>query len=360
MAKDLHVFIGTKGEVLKMAPVMRELQARKIEYNFIHSGQHLNKSRQIIEDFKLNQPDIILDNRKVDVANLRQGIAAISKNISKSLFNKRKIFKNKKGITLVIGDTNTTIQGLVISKLAGLETAHIEAGERTYKMLNPFPEELIRRVVNRYAEHLFSLSDQAYNNLLKEKNPGKIFPIKYNTIIDSVRYALHSKPCMEIPKGKYAVATCHRLETTFSRERLTKVVSILEKIARHIKVVYILQPSAKERLKIYGLLDRVENNPNIIVRPLYDYVSFMNLINKAEFIATDGGGPQEESAFMNKPCLLLRDTSERLWYESVYISELKDEKVDYFLANIDKFKRKQLEDKDYSPAKAIVDVLETL
>ena len=86
----------------------------------------------------------------------------------------------------------------------------------------------------------------------------------------------------------------------------------------------------------------------------------MNLINKSQFITTDGGGPQEESAFMNKPCLLLRSRSERLWYESVFISEFKDEKIDYFLNNLASFKRKKLEDKDYSPSKEIVNILDTI
>ncbi len=360
MAKDFHVFIGTKGEVIKMAPVMRELQARNIEYNFINSGQHNVTTKHLIEDFQLKQPDIILDNRSNDVANLRQGLAAIIKNVSKSPFKKKNIFKGKKGITLLIGDTNTTIQGLIISKLAGIETCHIEAGERTYRMFEPFPEEIVRRIVNRYSEYLFPLSEQGHKNLLNEKAKGKIYPIKYNTVLDSVRLALKSKPRMEIPKGKYVVATCHRLETIFSKERFTKVIDILERISKDEHVIYVTQPSAKVRLREYGLLSRVENNPNITMKPLYDYISFMNLINKSKYIVTDGGGPQEESAFMNKPCLLLRNTSERLWYTNVFISELKDEKVEYFLNNIDQFKRKELEDKDYSPAREIVDILEKL
>ncbi len=355
---DLHVFIGTKGEVIKMAPVMRELEKRNIEYNFIHSGQHLQTTKQLIEDFKIKQPDIILDNREKDVDSFYKGVSAIVKNITKSIFMRKKIFKNKKGICLLIGDTNTTFQGLIISKIARVKIGHIEAGERTYKLFKPFPEEVIRRFVNKFDDYNISLSEAGYKNLVNEKIKGKIYPIKYNTVLDSVRFALVSKPRMEIPKHEYVLATTHRFETIFSEERLKKVIEIFEKIAKNEKLVYIMHPSTKNRLIAYNLLERIEKNPSITVKPLYDYISFMHLINKSKYIVTDGGGPQEESYFMNKPCLLLRTETERNWHKTVCLSEFKDEKIDHFIKNYREFKRTEIEEKDYSPAKEIVDILE--
>ena len=353
----IHVMIGTKAQFIKTAPVMKEMDRRGIEYNFIDSGQHAEITRELINLFDLKQPDVYLSDREKDIVNTRQAFFWNIKNILKFVVKRKEIFQNQRGICLVHGDAFSALQGTIIAKLAGVKVAHIEAGERTHNYFEPFPEEIVRILVDRYSDTLFASSDSAYNNLLKENIKGKKFNVRYNTIYDSVKIALQKDAAVTIPKEDYVVATIHRFETIFSKKNLKMVVETLEKISEDNVLLFLLHKPTRNKLESYGLMERLQKNKRILLSPLYDYFSFMKLIKNSTYIVTDGGGPQEESFYLNVPCLLLRKKTERSEHPNICLSGFKEEKIDYFIENYSDFKSNTSLD-ECSPSSKIVDVLE--
>ena len=198
----------------------------------------------------------------------------------------------------------------------------------------------------------------ACNNLRKKHAKRKIIDTRYNTVLDTVRHTLQSKPTMELPKGEYVVFAIHRKETLYIESRLEKAIESLKLIAKEHKVLFILHKNTEYTLKNKGYLDMLTENKNIDFKHYYDHVSFMHLIKNCTFAATDGGSLQEETFFLDKPYLILRERTERQegLGQTAYISGVEIEKVKYFLANYNKFKRTE-KIEEISPSQILVDEL---
>lgn len=352
----IHIILGTKGQLIKMAPIMKELNDRSIEYNLISISQHGKILNEILNLFKLKEPNIVLCQREEDIAKVTEIFIWTIKNLTKGLIKNRKIFKEKGGICLIQGDAPPALLGMILAKINKSKIAHIEAGERTYHKLNPFPEEIIRVIVDKFSDIMFPSSKTSYKNLLKEENKGKIFKIKYNTVLDSVRIALKNKT--KINYSNYVLTSIHRLETLLSKKFLKTVLRTIEKVSKTSVVVFPLHESTKNKIKLYNLEKILLNNKNIKFLPLQNYFNFINLINNSKYIVTDGGGPQQESYFLGKPCLLLRKKAEILYFPNVFLSEFKKEKIDYFINNYTDFKiNNPIIYNNYFPSKEIIDIL---
>lgn len=352
----IHVMIGTKGQLTKMASVLQELDRQKIKYNFIRTGQHTKIIDQMLKTYNLREPDYQITKRKKDLENISQCIVWITQCILSGLKHKKKMWQGKRGIVLIHGDTESTLIGVILAKLSGIKVAHVEAGLRSFHVLNPFPEEIIRRITSRFSDYMFAPGKWACGNLQKEHVNGKIIDTKYNTVFDTIRYILKTKPTIELPKGKYVILAFHRKETVYVKPRLEKAVKCLELVAENHKVIFVLHKNTEYTLEKEGYLDKLKKNGNIIFKHYYDHVSFMHLVKNCTLVVTDGGSLQEETFFLDKPCLILRDRTERQegLGQTAYISELNLNKIKYFLDNYKKFKRKE-KIEHISPAKIVVD-----
>ncbi len=353
----IHILLGTKGQLIKMAPIMLELSRRSIDYNFIHTGQHTEITERIMKIFELKPPDIFLDQRVSDITEVGKGILWSSKNILKYSIRPYSVFKPKKGICLVHGDAFPAIQGLILAKFARIKVGHVEAGERTHNLREPFPEEIIRVLVDRWGDYLFASSDGSYKNLMDEKVKGRKFNVKLNTVFDAIRIALRSEDVdVDIPSENYVVATIHRLETIRSKGDLQAVIDTLGRISKEKKVLFVLHEPTKNKLISFNLMDKLRKMDNIQILPLQEYFSFMKLVKHSDYIVTDGGGPQQESYYLEKPCLLMRRVTERENYPNVCLSEFKKEKIDDFIKNFERY-RHRIEIDGYSPSKEIVEII---
>jgi len=353
--KIFHIMIGTKGQLIKMAPIMLEMDKRGIEYNFINAGQHSKILHEIIKLFDLKDPDVVLNNFNQDVANIKQGGRWLLKVLMKSIFQGSEISNNKKGICLLHGDAPPALVGLIFSKFNNIRVAHIESGERTFNYMNPFPEELIRIIVDRFSNYLFASSDVTYQNI---KNIKSIkYNVSLNTIFDSIQIAVNNSNS-KFEKNDYVLVSIHRFETIYSKERMKIIINTIENVAKNNKVIFPLHESTKNRLLSLGMLNSLKNNKNINLLPLQNYFNFINLINNSKYVITDGGGPQQECYYLNKPCLLMRMRTERLGYQNVCLSKFNTTKIDDFLNNYNLYKHNIHFDKYTSPSKKIVDVLE--
>ena len=357
----IHIFIGTKAQFIKTAPVIRELDKRKIAYNLIDSGQHAEISRKLIQLFGLRQPDLRLREGKGDIVSFGQALGWVLKWGLKAIFQpqgvRQQLFKGEGGICLIHGDTLSTLLALFLAKRAGLKVAHIEAGLRSYNLWHPFPEELIRLITMRKADILFAPSQWACDNLLRMKLKGKIVNAGGNTIADAIRYAMGQQTESRIPDGDYVFVTIHRLETIYCRKRLKQLVELLLEIAAEHKLLFVLHKPTQIQLQKFSLLKKLEYNPQIRLLPLQNYFNFLCLLQGCKFVISDGGSVQEESHYLGVPCLVMRKKTERRegLGENVCLAEFDEEKINYFTQNYSQFKREAKPALGTSPSQLIVD-----
>ncbi len=308
----IHVIIGTKAQLIKMAPLLKQFKQQGIEYNYISTGQHQATVDAILANFEIKTPDYVLYTGK-DITSIVQMGLWFLKILFKTFKEKKAIFKNDtKGIVLVHGDTFSTLLGALMGRLAGLKVAHVESGLRSFNWFHPFPEELTRIFTFNLAHYFFCPNQWAMDNLAKYH--GIKVNTQMNTLYDALQLALpaiEQLQTVEIPESAYAVATLHRFENVYNFAAIQRIVEIIEQIALKRKILFILHKPTEQNLRKFNFYERLQNNPNVEFRQRYDYFSFIKLMLKAEFIISDGGSNQEECYYLGKPILLLRKATER-------------------------------------------------
>jgi UDP-N-acetylglucosamine 2-epimerase len=355
----IHIFVGTKAQFIKMAPIMKELDKQNVEYNFIDAGQHASLTQDLVRQFELKSPDVRLRDSSRSITTVWQAFSWFFTSVIQLLFKKQSIykavFKGKNGICLIHGDTLTTLVSLLYAKRCGLKVAHVEAGLRSYHLFDPFPEEIIRLIAMKYSDILFSPSAWAYQNLEKMGYAQKAIEIGGNTGIDAARYALSQNGISNRPNQPYVVLTIHRVETIYSRKRLAMVVELIEKISAHYLVLFVIHEPTHQQLKRFDLYERLSNKPSITLYPLQPYIEFINLLAGAVFVVSDGGSIQEETAFLKVPCLIMRAKTERMEGigENAFLADFDDTKIEKFLQKLDGFNR-QDPNNDLQPSSVIV------
>lgn len=291
---------------------MSEMIQRGVPFRYIDSGQHAKTTEALRRIFQLPTPDVYLRQSDTDITRIGSAILFYIKLLSMALLRRKhvreSIFKNNKGICLIHGDTLTTLIGLHLAKSAGLKTAHIESGLRSKRLFDPFPEEIIRIWCMRRADILFAPSEEAENNLLEMRVHGKIVRTPGNTVIDAIRSVKAQQPGSD-RDDPYAVATCHRLETISNYERLNKVVDLLNTLSDRMLVKFVVHQPTKNALTRFNLIDKI--SPKINLSGMMEYDVFIELLMHSRCVITDGGSIQEECAYLNKPCLVIRKTTER-------------------------------------------------
>lgn len=354
----LHIFLGTKAQLIKMAPVMRELQQRKIQYNFIFSGQHKDTISDLMKNFDIKEPDVVLYSGS-DITNIWKMLIWIIKIIAYSVLNGEKVWLSRqKGVVLNHGDTFSTLAGTILGKIAGHKCAHVESGLRSFNLFHPFPEELTRIIVFGLSDVYLCQDESAKRNLARYN--GQKIITHANTLYDALHF-MQARADYEnhqlLPKTAYAIVSFHRFENIFNRSRLEKIVDILVNVSKNIRLLIVMHKPTIQRLKSSGLIGKLVNE-NIELRPRYDYKDFIFLVDKSEFVITDGGSNQEECFYMGKPCILLREATERHEGigENVVVSEYKVEVIEEFVSNYQSYTRPSII-MTISPSKLIVDSL---
>ncbi|MER2512044.1 MAG: UDP-N-acetylglucosamine 2-epimerase [Nitrosomonas ureae] len=292
---------------------MRELRLKDIPFRYIDSGQHAAITHGLRRVFDLPQPDISLHKIKKDITSTEEAIRWYLRLLWKSQFDRnwlrRELFPEG-GICLIHGDTLSTLLGLHMARRAGVKVAHVESGLRSFNSLDPFPEELIRIACMKRADLLFAPSREAEKNLRAMDVRGQVIHVEGNTVADSLAWMRDKViSTKHIPQNPFALATCHRLETITNRHRLGQVVKLFNQVAETMQLIFIVHGPTKHYLKFHRLAQKLSSA--IEVKDLMDYDQFITLLSSAQFILSDGGSIQEESALLGKPCLILRNKTER-------------------------------------------------
>jgi UDP-N-acetylglucosamine 2-epimerase (non-hydrolysing) len=307
----IHIFIGTKAQLIKMAPVMVELQNRNIPYNFIFSGQHQATVSNIREEFGLKDPDVTLYTGK-DITGILQMLLWSLRILFYSIRNRQQVWQgDKNGIVLNHGDTFSTLLGTLLARISGLRSAHVESGLRSFNLFHPFPEEITRVLTFQLSNIYFAPGDWAISNLSKYRGI-KVNTI-HNTLLDALRISESAvnESTIDIPSRKFAIASIHRFENIFSKSKLTKIVDLLIRTSEKSSLLFILHKPTEKKLEQFELREKLEQCPSIELRPRYSYFQFIKLIKHGSFVITDGGSNQEECYYMGKPCIIMRTATER-------------------------------------------------
>ena len=364
----IAIVIGTRAEFIKTFPVMLELQRREVPYYFIHTGQH--SLGELCDILSVKKPDVILtkEPKKSSKFNARQG-KAILWNL-KLVRKIRKELKTLRNLNYVLyhGDTMTTASAAIASsKLLNpfkkYKNVHLEAGLRSWDNFEPFPEEISRRLVGGFSDLLFAPSECSKKNL--EKFKRKKILVFGNTIVDSAYYALDlamKKRIKPLDKKRFALVTVHRHENLKNKKRMSKIVEILSSVK--IPTYFAAHDNTLKKLENFGLLKKLEENKNIkLIEPM-DYISFIYQVSKCALIICDGGSMQEESLIFGKPCVILRNSTERpegLKTNFQFLSRLDVEKskmkIREYLSKDFKIKKYKNPYGEKGLSKKIVDVL---
>lgn len=351
----IHIVIGTKAQLIKMAPVMKRLMDNGIDYNFISTGQHRETMRDMLEDFELKGPDVVLYSGP-DIVSIPAMLAWGARILWKSFFQRRKIFgTGGRSIVLVHGDTFSTLLGALMGRLAGLRVGHVESGLRSFNIFHPFPEELTRIMTFRLSHILFCPGQWAMDNV-KSLRKQKVDTCT-NTMSDTLAMISPDLRRQDhVPDFPFGIVSIHRYENIFKDKKLLEIIDFVEQIARKHHLLFILHPPTEKRLRKSRLYDRLENNPRIELRERYPYFDFTVLLKNTQFVITDGGSLQEETNFLGIPCLLMRKATERMEGigRNVVLSKYDSEVIHQFIENYWVFKKKPLSEKIH-PSEKIVE-----
>jgi UDP-N-acetylglucosamine 2-epimerase (non-hydrolysing) len=317
----IAIVLGTRPEIIKMSPVIRECENQNIDYFILHTGQHYsyNLDKIFFEELELPKPKYNLD----------VGSGTHAEETGKMLIGIEKVLKEEKpDVVLIEGDTNTVLAGaLAATKLhispyracgvmgqSPIKVGHVEAGLRSYD--RTMPEEINRVLADHVSDYLFAPTEKAKENLLKEGiEEDKIF-VMGNTIVDAVYQNLEiARRKVDVlnklnlnPEG-YFLVTAHRQENVDIKERLKGILDGLELVYRKFNypIIYPVHPRTMKRINEFGL--EVPNGI-VLIEPL-GFLEFLQLEANAKLVLTDSGGVQEETCILRVPCVTLRDNTER-------------------------------------------------
>ena len=351
----IHLIIGTKAQLVKMAPVMTQLRDRDLPYNFIFTGQHQATTREMLEEFGLKKPDVVLHHGD-DIVAVPQMAAWMARILRQSVTERRRIFRgDRDGIVLVHGDTLSTLLGALMGRFAGLRVGHVESGLRSFNLFHPFPEEITRLATFRLSDVLYCPGAWAMTNV--SSLGCERVDTEANTLVDTLSMALDvARRTDHVPTEPFGLASLHRYENIFNQEKFESILSHLRRIADKTKLLFILHPPTERQLRRYNMYAPLDEHERIELRPRYTYFDFVSLLEKAEFVVTDGGSVQEESSYLGLPCLLMRKATERQEGigDNVVLSDYDDVVIDEFLDNLASHRRSPMVGR-LSPSKIIVD-----
>jgi UDP-N-acetylglucosamine 2-epimerase (non-hydrolysing) len=319
--KNICFIAGTRPEIIKVAPVIREFKIRgqkKFNTVFCATGQHKTMADQAMEIFEL-VPDYNLE-----IMSENQTLNSISAKIFSLLppfFDKL-----KPDLVFVQGDTTTVAMTGLVAFNMKIPVAHIEAGLRTYNLEAPFPEELNRRIVSNFSRFNFAPTENAKNNLLIEKSdPDTIF-VTGNTVVDALEMIKKKMELEAIYRNKFKVTepfillTAHRRESFGDGfENICKAIREIAERHRDIAFIYPVHLNPNVRIPVEKHLKGL---PNIHLIEPVSYIDLLALMNSCEFCVTDSGGIQEEAPSFGKYTIVLRDFTERIESVDMGMSEL--------------------------------------
>lgn len=314
--KKVMLIFGTRPEAIKMAPLVKALQADVKHFNTVVcvTGQHREMLDQVLAIFDIHPHyDLNIMKTGQDLYDVTARILCKMRDVLK---------KEHPDVVLVHGDTTTSTAAALAAFYQQIPVGHVEAGLRTHNISSPWPEEMNRQITARIATYHFAPTELCKANLLSENVPFKehIY-VTGNTVIDALHYIIGRQPREQVSSNsnerRLVLITGHRRENF--GEGLNHVCHAIKTLAAKypdVDFIYPVHPNPNVRRAIedffgVGEVGETKKNDNLhFVEPM-EYNDFVHLLAKATIVLTDSGGIQEEAPGLGKPVLVMRDTTER-------------------------------------------------
>ena len=295
----LHV-VGARPNFMKAAPVFHALRTRPgMRQTLVHTGQHYdrNLSDVFFSQLEIPAPDM----------NLGVGSGTHARQTADIMTGFEPVLREKKpDIVLVYGDVNSTVAAALVCAKLLVPVAHVEAGLRSFD--RTMPEEVNRIVTDRLADLLFTPSEDGDENLLREGVSSEKIHRVGNVMIDSLVRLLPGAsqcPTNGFPE-RFALVTLHRPSNVDDSETLKSILESLLAVSDQLDVVFPVHPRTRGRIAQFGL-----NTDKLHLLEPAPYIDFLALQRRATAVITDSGGIQEETTYLQVPCLTLRSNTER-------------------------------------------------
>ena len=295
---------GTRPEAIKMCPVVTELRSRGCEVTVCLTGQHKEMLADVMNAFGVE------GDHNLCVMRPGQTLFDITRDVLSGM--ERVLEEEKPDVVLVHGDTATTFAVSLACYYKRIKVGHVEAGLRTGDIFSPYPEEFNRRAVTIVADYDFAPTETARENLLREGVAAERIFVTGNTEIDALKTTVrpdYKNPLLDWAKGsRLVLMTAHRREN-FGKP-FSNIFSAVRRVVEEtpdVKLIYPvhLNPNVREAAKLLEGCDRIK-----LTEPM-GVLDFHNMLARCRLVLTDSGGIQEDAPALNKPVLVLRNTTER-------------------------------------------------
>lgn len=308
----IATILGTRPEIIKMAPIIAEISDRGIDQIVLHTGQHYDKemSDNFFKDLEIPSPDY----------NIHVGSGTHGRQTGRMMEGIEEILMEEKpDIVLVQGDTNAVLAGALVCAKLHIAVGHVEAGLRSFDLT--MPEEINRKVADICSTMYFIPTENSAINLLAEGFSRKDLIITGNTVVDACfrhleiakKRGFEEESLKELDidsMDNILTLTMHRAENVDVKERVTNIIEALKELS-DMNIIFPIHPRTKHTLENFGLFDELNNLEHVhIVKPI-GYLDFLLLTSKSTLILTDSGGLQEEAITLDVPALTLRYNTER-------------------------------------------------
>lgn len=300
----IAIILGTRPEIIKCSPLVRELEARGEQYYVVHTGQHYSFSmdKVFFEDLRLPEPKY----------HLNVGSGEHGEQTGAMLAGIERIFASDMPDTVLVqGDTNTVLAGSLVASKSPCRLGHVEAGLRSFD--RTMPEEVNRVVSDHLSDLLFAPTKTAKDHLLSEGiADNKVF-VTGNTVVDALQAHVEISREQygdEPVAGKdYILVTSHRQENVDNPTRLKSILSAMGRLSEEfgLEVVFPAHPRTVKMISHFGFTPP----EGVSVIDPVGYLQFLQMEARASLIVTDSGGIQEEACILGVPCVTIRDNTER-------------------------------------------------
>ena len=303
---------------MKMAPLHKELLKHKdkVVHKIVHTGQHYDKQMS----------DVFFKHLGLPESHIYLGVGSGSHAVQTAetmVKFEEVVLKEKPDLVLVYGDVNSTLAAsIVCAKILfngePVPVAHVEAGLRSFD--RTMPEEINRIVTDSLSKYLFVPEEDGLINLknsgIKRDSVFFVGNIMIDSLVGYMKQAKESNILNELclAKRNYALVTLHRPSNVDSKESFLKILDTfkeINKLSPDTDIVFPVHPRTVKMIEKFGLNKDLESIRNLILTEPIGYIDFLSLIIFSKLVITDSGGIQEETSFLDIPCLTLRENTER-------------------------------------------------
>ena len=305
--KKILICVGTRPNFIKVTRFKKLSSKYNLEVKLLHTGQHFDHqmSKVFFDELKLEKPDIYLDAKGSTQVEM---IADIMVKFEKELNN------YSPDVILVPGDVNSSVACALVASRNGIQIGHIESGLRSFD--RTMPEEINRILIDDLSDLFFVTEQSGLDHLIKEGKEANKIHLVGNTMIDSLvnfKGSIDKSNILtKIQCTKdYGLMTFHRPSNVDSKETLSELVKTIELCCTNFTMVVPLHPRTKKSLVKHNLWDKFKSTKNLILTDSLGYLDFMKLVSNSKIVITDSGGIQEETTFLQIPCITVRKNTER-------------------------------------------------